>query len=267
MRRLYILTDPVIAAMRAKGHAPAKVEAPPPPESHALIIVLCYVIFSATCSLSIYYSFTWFLSLAPWPIAILLALAVVGVAAVAPEVARAVRNVYKITRLLVYAIMVVAITFSMATTIGGIYEGQSGKLSSSGTDGSAIARELDAALSAQDARIMEGRRAVADYQGKIEASQVGTAAHRDLIGLKGKEQAAIDAAIAKAAELRERKMTLIEGGAATQTRATFFDFTASVLGGSASSWEFLLAAAPAVFIDIVTPLMLYIAVGLRRRKA
>jgi len=265
------MTDPVIAAMRAKGHAPpqARHEAPPaPPESHSLIIILCYVIFAATCSLSIYYSFTWFLSLSPWPVAALLALAVVGVAAVAPEVARAVKDTYKITRVLVYGIMAVAITFSMATTVGGIYAGHSGNLD--GVEASRdvqLLRELDAAIEASEQRVRDGRVSVADYQGKIGAAAVGTAAHRDLIGLKGKEQAAIDSAIAKAAELRERKMALIEGGAATETRATFFDFIASVLGGSASSWEFLLAAAPAVFIDIVTPLMLYIAVGLRRRKA
>ena len=222
---------------------------------------------------SSWYTFSWYRNNQPVALAAILA-AVLGVCeALLPELSILLFKKGRAAILgsaIVMALAVIATTFSMGATIGGMYNARSKTLATANKD-------TAAALSyAAKSKILLGQRdrAVAAVQGYSQDELLYAAKVVELVannenasGMEAKRDRARAARAKAEADLRRTEGELLALGANEESsviiRDDFYSFLAQrAPGASPEAVEFIMIAFPAIFNEIVAPAMLTIAMFL-----
>lgn len=255
------------------------------PVAHLFSSVKAIRIFSslvalAAVAVSIYYSYQWFIGRQPVVLAMVMAAIIVSCSTLFPNVAIlfAKRGGPSVAgAIFIFAMALVCAFFSMGTTVGGLYDARSRVIASFSEDAS-IAKKY-----AVDSALLEGKRSRANeaaarlrkdeagYQVNVErVLAMETVDERALRSFETRRDAA-----RKGADAKERELAAIEAeirslqsssAAAVIVRDDFFSWIAKRLSSTPDTVEFLMSAFPAVFIDILAPIMLAIVLFLKEEK-
>lgn len=274
-------------------HSPARVEPAPvlakveTDHIQRIILRVVAVFASAACAItSIYFSNRWFAASQPGFIAFIMSITIVATLTVAPEMALMLwKRRHRIMALVVGAIALVAMLFSMSSTVGGIYNATSEVIAvlegtaeeQAAEAGSSIAQAKIAMLDGQKERLVEAisydRGVASEYQDQInQALSLGenpeTRKNIVLASNRNAALARVRDAETKLEEIDARIAVLLPDtiiAIAADDRPQVRDFNAW-LGGqfgiTAERTEFLLAIFPAIFIDVIAPAMLAVAFSL-----
>jgi hypothetical protein len=239
---------------------------------------------SMSCAVtSVYFSNIWFIDSQPPAIAAVMSLSVVATLTVAPELAVSLARKRKmVTAVAIVLISVIATLFSMSSTIGGIYNARTIRITESetesamDTDAMAAGAEVDL-LKAKIERLSRSMEtdqgAVATYQAAIDTALAGGMApgSREMQLFVANRNAAVarvrtgEQSIADAerriAELLVKSVE-VHAGAGREVRLDFALWLGDRFGMTADQMEFMLAVFPAVFIDMIAPAMLVVAFAL-----
>ena len=238
---------------------------------------------SMSCAItSVYFSNIWFRDSQPGIIAIVMSLSVVLTLTVAPEFAISLARKGKwITAVAIVLISMVATAFSMSSTIGGIYNARSAAISRDGMERAGLVQDDSRAAAAEvdllKAKIIRLSRSMETDQGAVSSYQANIdralsdgkdpggkemqllVANRNaaVTRVRAGEQSIGDAE-RRIAGLLEKSVGL-DAGMDKVVRLDFSAWLGARLGLTADQMEFVLAAFPAVFIDLIAPAMLVVA--------
>ena len=239
---------------------------------------------------SVYFSNRWFIASQPPFIAAIMAVTIVATLTVAPELAISLaRKRRYLTALVITAISVVATVFSMSSTVGGIYDLRSEELvrqASEDGDGAGVRAELDSAraeLSLLEGTIERHRVSVASEKAQVDSYQKAI----DALLTEGEDPNSVkmrtlvanrsnaivrarnaESALSKAESEYRAVLPRASLGAldasieASAEREDFNLWLGKRFGLSQDTMEFIMAALPAVFIDVIAPAMLVVAFSL-----
>lgn len=248
-------------------------------DSIASISAFCGLVALAAVIVSAWFSFNYFSSRQPWPVAVVMAAIIVSCATLLPNVAIffAKRKGWGILAGAFMAIMAFGtIGFSMATTIGGLYDARSSALRAVDTTAAAARKyqtdtsTLAADLSRAQNAAATARRDEETYRKEVER----------LMAMEVRDEKAVAAqerkrdAARKVAEAEEKKIPALsqavrdaqsQAGAAVAVRDDFYSWFGSMFNVSGDLAEFAMSAFPAVFIDLIAPVMLAVVLFLRRK--
>jgi len=238
---------------------------------------------SASCAItSVYFSNIWFSASQPKVIAAIMSLTVVATLTAAPELASSLaRKKNYFIAVAVIFIWVIATVFSMSSTIGGIYNARtvaisaSEQVTASGTAGLAAAMEienLESRIERLRATIETDQGAAASYQATID-NALGAGEDplsKKMSTLVANRTNAIKRVSATEAEISAAEKRIndlvplaaayrIEESAVAAGRADFASWLGGRFGVGPEQMEFILAAFPAVFIDLIAPAMMVVA--------
>jgi len=242
---------------------------------------------SASCAItSVYFSNKWFIDSQPRFIAGIMSLTVVATLTVAPELSVSLaRKKNYITAVVVALISVIATLFSMSSTIGGIYNARTSAIKLASEEAKTVGSEEMASLSSAAAEIEVLKERVARLSRSLESDQTSLASYQgaiDKLLLEGEEPESKKMATLVANRYGIlRRISMAEAGissaekrindllpaksrgdyirSSTVERLDFASWLGDRLGLSADQMEFVLAAFPAVFIDLIAPAMLVVA--------
>lgn len=252
-----------------------------------IILRVVAVFASASCAItSIYFSNRWFAASQPGLIAFIMSVTIVATLTVAPEMALMLwKRSHRIMALVVGLIAMVAMLFSMSSTVGGIYNATSEVMAvlegtaeeQAAEAGSTVAQAEITLLTSQKDRLVEAiaydRNIASEYQDQInQALALGEnpEARKNVVFASNRNAALarVRDAEAKLEEVEARIAVLLPDtiiAIAADDRPQVRDFNAwlgSQFGLPASRIEFLLAVFPAIFIDVIAPAMLAVAFSL-----
>ena len=277
--------EPIIEPAAIKPE-PVVIKAPEPVTARiidvrktALRVVALFT--SASCATtSVYFSFLWFRASQPGIIASIMSVTVVATLTVAPEMAQTlVASRRYLTSLAVALVAAVAMLFSMSSTIGGIYNARTAKIElATGLDTDRVSDEASKAkadiikgsLGRLSKSMATDQSAVSSYQLQIDASLASgeSPTSRIMATLVANRNAAItrvrDGEV-KLSNLESDLLSITARSISAETRIVRADFAAWLgdrFGLGADQMEFILAAFPAVFIDVISPVMLVVAFSL-----
>ncbi len=239
---------------------------------------------SMSCAItSVYFSNIWFRDSQPGIIAIIMSLSVVATLTVAPELAVSLARKRKfVTAVAIVLISLVATAFSMSSTIGGIYNARTIRIAESeiesavDTDSMAAGAEVDLLKEKINrlSRSMEtDQGAVSSYQQAIDKAlengadpaskeiQLLVANRNGAVARVKSGEAAISGAEGRMAELLGSSARF-EQEASKNVRLDFASWLGGRFGLNPDQMEFILAAFPAIFIDLIAPAMLVVAFSL-----
>jgi len=277
---------PIIEPAVIKAPEPVVIKAPEPVTARiidvrkiALRVVALFT--SASCATtSVYFSFLWFRASQPGIIASIMSVTVVATLTVAPEMAQTLAaNKRYLTSLAVALVAAVAMLFSMSSTIGGIYNARTAQIElATGLDTDRVSDEASKAkadiikgsLGRLSKSMATDQSAVSSYQLQIDASLASgeSPTSRIMATLVANRNAAItrvrDGEV-KLSNLESDLLSITARSIGAETRIVRADFAAWLgdrFGLGADQMEFILAAFPAVFIDVISPVMLVVAFSL-----
>lgn len=240
------------------------------------------VFASLSCATtSTYFSNLWFSDSQPKLVAMIMSITIVATLTTAPELSVSLARKRKfISALIVMAIAVVAGAFSMSSTVGGIYNARTAELRAQNEESGEVDASVAAAaaersviqsrIDRQTRTLDIERESYASYVAAIskaiaEGQAPESKAVAALVANRNKSQAAI-AAMEKAIAADEAKLGTVASVAATGdvkvVREDFNLWLGKRFGLSQDTMEFIMAAFPAVFIDIIAPTMLVVAFAL-----
>jgi hypothetical protein len=245
-----------------------------PKNSKHLIVRGVALCLSLTSSIaSIYYSFMWFYDKQPIPLAAITSIVIVACLTLGPELAillikRGQWNI--IGALAVLAITAACAVFSMSSTIGGLYNARSEKLSigtlSMARQSGVLAelRSLEEEQARTRASIKKYENDETMYQAVIDAQgDPMSRPAQDAIRKRDAARNLLTIANQKL-ERADKRIVALSGEEAVQAskRDNFYLFLAGRLGSTEDVIEFSLSAFPAIFFDVLAPAMLYVAMNL-----
>jgi len=268
--------------------------APSPILARNVKAVILRAISSATslsCAItSVYFSYLWFIASQPRFIASIMSVTIVATLTTAPELSITLARKRSFAgAFIVMAIALVAMLFSMSSTVGGIYNARTESIrtvseitgeASSLLAGYESARSeidlLNERIKRLSTALETDQQSVASYQGSIDKALAdGTdPSARSVQLFVSNRNYAINRANAARAEIKaaeERIAVLIPVAAsgsiqrATEEKAERKDFNLWLgerFGVSQDQMEFIMAVFPAIFIDVVAPAMLAVAFSL-----
>ena len=232
--------------------------------------VISFVISMVATVMSVYYSFDWFRISLGFFGATAMSLIIVSCISLSPQfiiVLLKKKTGPAIAAAIIIALMDIPATmFSMGTTVGGLYNKRSRTIAESSVGSSkveslALAREsAKAKIERLKADIENAKKEEESYTAKYLEAAVGGRTE----GLLGprienvrkritSKEAELDKAIAELDGLRDGP---------TVERDDFYTWIAERLGRSVGSVELVLLSFPAVFIDVIAPTMLAVALFL-----
>jgi len=282
----------VRAAMRAAMDAAERRKAPEqkptepkkqPFDIRSMILRIVALFTSASCAVaSVYFSNIWFLASQPPAMAAIMSITVVATLTTSPEMATMLaRKKQYVSAASVIAISLVAMTFSMSSTIGGIYNARTASMD---RDAASDSRSVDddnmaaqakadiikASIQRLSTSMATDQGAVSSYQLQIDkALEAGESSTGRVVATLVANRNAAQARVKQG----EQRLSELEGdllGLAEQVvksrgiveRKDFAAWLGERFGLSADQMEFALAAFPAVFIDVIAPVMLVVAFSL-----
>jgi hypothetical protein len=246
---------------------------------------------SASCAItSVYFSYLWFIASQPRFIASIMAVTIVATLTTAPELSITLaRNKSYIGAFIVMAIALVAMLFSMSSTVGGIYNARSASIKADtrlvpeemGSQADALAARaeidlLNERIKRLSTALETDQQSVTSYQGSIDkalADGTDPSARSVQLFVSNRNYAInrANAARKEISETEERIAVLIPLAAsgsvqrAAEEKAERKDFNLWLgerFGVSQDQMEFIMAVFPAIFIDVVAPAMLAVAFSL-----
>lgn len=214
-------------------------------------------------------SYEWFAALRSPVIALLMSISIVSAGILLPDFAFALaRTRRKATGAVLLLAGIVAIAFCMVTTTAALYNTRTLRTEAQYATEKAVAEHARVVSDARSekARIEKELLAVAGMvdstQGKIDQIPVESTLDPSSQALVGRLNRYL--ALKKGYEIRLDALnavisdkTLAIGG-----RADFYSFLAGVFNGDSANIEFLTQAVPAVFIEIIAPIMMGVALFL-----
>jgi len=236
---------------------------------------------SASCATtSVYFSFLWFRASQPGIIASIMSVTVVATLTVAPEMAQTlVASRRYLTSLAVALVAAVAMLFSMSSTIGGIYNARTARIEMvEGRDMDRVSDEaakakadiIKASIQRLSKSMATDQSAVSSYQLQIdkllESGEDPTGRKvATLVANRNAAVARVKSGEASISSLELDLLSVIAQSTSAERHVVRLDFAAWLgdrFGLSADQMEFILAAFPAVFIDVIAPVMLVVAFSL-----
>jgi hypothetical protein len=246
---------------------------------------------ATSCAItSVYFSYLWFIASQPRFIASIMSVTIVATLTTAPELSITLARKKSFAgAFIVMAIALVAMLFSMSSTVGGIYNARTESVrveavasrgeehllaESSGADATiALLQERIQRLSTA---LETDQQSVASYQGSIDralAEGVDPSARSVQLFVSNRNYAINRANVARQTiqEAEERIAVLLPVAAsgsvqrAAEAKAERKDFNLWLgerFGVSQDQMEFIMAVFPAIFIDVVAPAMLAVAFSL-----
>jgi len=235
------------------------------------------VISFAASYMSVYYTFSWFKRRLPWIQAMLMTVIIVGTILLVPQMIKSVAERLSFRRsvavFLLSAILLISATFSMMTTIGTLYNAQSSEAISSSTsydEREVIESGIEARRAKRERIEQTIEMAVRDesmYSGRINALlEEGTTTGptmASLVSNRNKAQTAREKAEKEISDLIEQEET--SGMQASQivvARPDFITWVSDRVGANRDQTEFWMNAIPAIFVDVLAPSMLMVALFL-----
>ena len=273
-------------AISTPDPAPPVPAAPHRMDIRATLLKTISSLTSASCAItSVYFSYLWFIASQPRFIAGIMSVTIVATLTTAPELAITLaRKKGYFGAVIVMAIAMVAMLFSMSSTIGGIYNARTDALRTE-VSGRDLAGESER-LAAQSEitmladRIKRTQVSLESDQGAVESyhNQISAALDdgaepdsRRVALLVSNRNYAINRVNASKDEIRnaeDRIGVLLQGAServvasSVEQRKDFNLWLGERFGISQDQMEFVMAAFPAVFIDVVAPAMLAVAFSL-----
>ena len=268
-RKLGLTPQTAIAALMAFLKEPQSIKHPRREVPDFLTVGL-FIVAAITFILSVYFTGLWFSSMFSLWIAGAISISMVSYMVLSPQVANRVKGIVKLP---LWSSFMIALVFSMGSTMAGQYN----QLTRNVDVSAAAERATLEILKSEEAELLSAiqtdRGQQAFHQRTLEAMSQ-TAEDRmengpfirternkvnelgDEIAFKRDQLSRVRASI-----LAELQM---ENVGVTVERASFYGWLASLLGLSIDQVEFLIAALPAIFIDIIAALSLNLA--LRQRS-
>jgi hypothetical protein len=255
------------------------------------ILRIVAIFASLSCAAtSVYFSNKWFVDSQPKIIALIMSLTIVATLTVSPELSISLaRKRRYITALFTLVMSLVATVFSMSSTIGGIYNARSEaieasaneQLDDSATKAQALSltreyQSIQGSIARVQAELTSERGTVSSYQSAIdklltENEDPNSQRMRTLVANRTNALARSRAAANELNTLESRAREIL--GRVSEAEVTL-DLEGRAERDDFNSWlarrfsipgevmEFILAAFPAVFIDVIAPVMLVVAFGI-----
>jgi hypothetical protein len=246
----------------------------------AVVRVVLLAVSLVAMYISIGYSYTWVVQFLDPLKAVLLSASVVIYVTFAPEGAALMIRMKSISGTVLASLLVItaiaALIFSMAMTVIGQYNTMTDLIATQAETASAGAKSLSV-LDVLRAQEKTAAAAVDGIQKEIEIQQKALAAltpgspEAGAAGWKLSElQNRLYYARIPLDEARKQILTHIEKDDTITTdqvkRETFYDFAARETGIGRGVIEFILYLIPALFMDIIAPLGMFVALGSGKRK-
>lgn len=250
---------------------PKKEEEPKPTGGLWLSRGLLFI-SAATFCLSVYFTGLWFTGMFNFVIAGAISVAMVSYMVLSPQAASHVRGIVKIP---LWATFIIALVFSMGSTVAGQYN----KLTESVDVTEVSDRALLDLLSRQEDEltesITEDREQQRFHQRTLESLSDSAEARRENWSYIATERDKV-AELAEAIEEKQNQLKEVreeiqqelqrDNVGVTERRADFYTWLSGVVGLSRQQTEFLVSSLPAIFIDVIAALSLNLALGIRRKK-
>lgn len=239
------------------------------------IKILGAVVAGTSAVVSGYNCYEWFASIRPAPIAVLMSFAITASSIVLPDFAVMLfqrKRMFIILGVVIALIGVVATGFCMTTTVAALYNGRT-KTVEAHDDASSKVSGVGAQITLLESQKSHDEEALSGFDSGIRSSQRAL----DTLGAEGATspqgqllQARINQArTAKKSYEADLARTIaalsalhIDAGAVVARRDDFFVFLAKVLKSDSDATELYISAAPAVFLDVVAPVMAGVALFL-----
>jgi hypothetical protein len=216
-------------------------------------------------------SYDWFAGRRTAPIAVLMSIAMVGSAILLPDFAIALWKVgRRILGLLFLLSGVVAIAFCMVTTVSALYEGRSMKNQKEYENAriqesdAGHKKALEDALAGYRAELSGANSLVSATQAKVDEIPSGetlSEPSQALVGRLNRYLADRRKIQGKIDDVQD-KLLAEDKVAAGVSRADFYTFISRLLGSAPEAVEFWTGALPAVFLDMVGPVMVAVVLFL-----
>lgn len=249
----------------------------PYPWQRVYIRISASVISFAASYMSVYYTFSWFERRLPWIQALLMTVIIVGTILLAPQMIKSVAERLSFRRFvavfLLSAILLISATFSMMTTIGTLYNAQSEEAISSsiGSDERTVIESgIEARRSKRERLEKVIEMAFADermYTGRIDAllaegTTTGYSMDTLVAGRNKAQSARTEAEKAISDLLEEEETSGMQASRIVTSRPDFVTWISSRFMANRDSVEFWMNAIPAIFVDVLAPSMLMVALFL-----
>lgn len=215
---------------------------------------------------SLYNTYEWFAALRPAVIAALMALSMVGASVLLPDFSIVLfKNKNKTIGSLIFLVGVIATVFCMVTTMAAIYNGHTWSASKI-EEVSASEEAIQDAKSERDRIISDiemDKSSISDTQAKIAQLDARETISGGAQILQRRLEKFQDKLANDSRRLSETQVRLdaSRGEQAKNSGAgrDFYTFISSVIGGKPSSVEFFASIIPAVFLELVAPIMVAVA--------
>lgn len=229
-------------------------------------------IATLTFALSVYFTGLWFTSMFNLVIAGAISVSMVSYMVLIPQATHYVKGIVKVP---VWGTFVIALIFSMGSTVAGQYNQLTENVDIVETNDRATIQVLRAEESELLSSIEVDRDQQAFHQRTLEGlsatpedrmenwQYINT--ERNMVNELGYE---IEQKQRRIAKVREQILSELERGStgATVERVSFYLWLARIVGMEQSQVEFMVSALPAIFIDIIAALSLNVALQIRRKE-
>lgn len=251
--------------------APAKEEKPSGGIIVALVVGLL-IISVLTFILSVYFTSLWFQTMFSFFISGAISVSMVSYMVLSPQAALFVKGFVKAP---LWATFAIALVFSMGSTVAGQYNKLTENVDVEVVNDRAYLELLERQEHDLVSRIEEEvtqQRAYQDSVERLSATEESRIANSGYIrterNMFNTLAASINGNRERLAEVRAKiEAELLSGTSATvEQRADFFSWMAGIFNVERSMMEFMIAAFPAVFIDIIAALSLNIAISLLQKR-
>lgn len=236
----------------------------------APLVIGLLIIAALTFALSVYFTGLWFSSMFNIYIAGAISISMVSYMVLIPQAASYVKGIVKVP---LWATFMIALVFSMGSTIAGQYNQITEMVDVEEVNDRALLDVLQREEQDILASIAQDRIQQQFHQRTLES--LSTTAEermenwqyinteRNMVNELGYE---IEQREVRLAEVRKEIREELSRGSvgATVERVGFYSWLAGMLGLETSQVEFWVSALPAIFIDIIAALSLNVALGIRR---
>lgn len=229
-----------------------------------------FFVAALTSGLSIYFTGLWFMSMFNIFIAGAISVSMVAYMVLSPQAVQYVKGIVKIP---LWVSFMIALVFSMGSTVAGQYNKLTENVDIVKVNNRALLDSLKQEESELLSSIEVDREQQAFHQKTLESLSTTAQDRKDNAGYIYTERnmvnelsSLINDKTDKLSKIREQIRSELEAGTtgATEERKDFYSWLSQVFGVDKNSLEFWVAVLPAVFIDIIAALSLNIAIGMRR---
>lgn len=234
--------------------------------SVVLIRIAMFTLSAMAFTLSVYFTGLWFIGRFNLFISGMISLTMVLFMVVAPQTLRFVSN--PVVKFIVSVSFLIAIVFSMGSTIAGQYQ-KSTLVMESAIDKSYVFNQLASNEDEVKQLISDAQKDKAIHQQTLEqlsATKEDRLSNWQQIATERKYIESFDSRIdSLRAELKDTREKVIDNGTVEEKRDFYF-FISGITGIKKSMVEFIISSLPSVFIDIVSALCLNLALFIKDEK-